>query len=145
MGFKIMSKLPANRLKGTWAISWNQTITISWEVDKNVIISLLPQKIQTMRTKRSNEFVATKVYMENTYDRLDWGFLEYTLQKFGIKRRIRWAPHELCIDSFNACILECKPHGNISSIRNMIRWSDPLRPLPICDSFGVRKQSKVAY
>ncbi|XP_028761232.1 uncharacterized protein LOC114719845 [Neltuma alba] len=84
--FKILTKVLANRFKGVmnYLIRPNQCSFIRGRqgID-NIIIA--QEAIHTMRTKKQADgFVAIKVDMEKAFDRLDWNFIQFTLNSMGL-------------------------------------------------------------
>lgn len=65
--------------------------------------------------------------MEKAYDRVDWDFLLYMLQRMGFRAKwVRWIQE--CISSAKFSVLiNGAPHGYFSAHRG-IRQGDPLSP-----------------
>lgn len=109
--YKTLSKVIANRLRGEMEhlVLPNQFSFIKGRQGCDNII-IVQEAIHSMRTcRRGDGYVAVKVDMEKAYDRLDWGFLEFTLQGLGLNRE------------FIELIMCC-----VSTVTMRVLWQDTL-------------------
>ena len=99
---KIITKIIANWIKRSLdkVIGLHQCSFIPSQHRSNNII-VVQEAIHVMKTKkeRKKSFMAIKVDVKKAYDKLDWDFLEYTLEDMGFKRYL--------VDLIMCCISTC--------------------------------------
>lgn len=127
--YKILSKVITNRLKGEMAhlVLPQQCSFIKGRQGSDNII-IVQEAIHTMRTCRKGDgYVVIKVDMEKAYDRVDWGFLEFTLQRLGLNT----AFIELIMGCVSTTTMRVQWQGTMSTSfkpTKGVRQGDPLSP-----------------
>lgn len=92
----------------------------------NIIIA--QEAIHHMSVKPGRQgYVAFKVDMEKAYDRLDWGFLEKTLQDIGINQSIIGVIMA-CVSITTMSVLGEGANGASFNHSRGVRQGDPLSP-----------------
>jgi hypothetical protein len=78
--------------------------------------------------KSGKECLVLKVDFEKAYDSVDWGFLDYILQRFGFGTKWRaWMRACVCAGNMSV-LINGSPTGEIS-IKRGLKQGDPLAPL----------------
>lgn len=95
-------------------------------IQDNILIA--HENFQSFKCKSgSTGWIAIKLDMEKTYDRLEWGFIFTSLEKLGFSSQwVGWI--KACISSASfSVIVSCVPGDQFYSSRG-IRQGDPLSP-----------------
>ena len=134
--YKIVSKVMANRLKRILPnlISESQS---AFQADKAISDNILVafETLHHMKNQKLKKkgFLALKLDMSKTYDRVEWGFLKKVMEKMGFGEK--WVKLIIeCISTVSYSILvNGEPKGDIKPSRG-IRQGDPLSPylFPLC-------------
>ena len=106
MLYKIISKLLANRLKKViykLVSLWQTAFVPGCKIQENTILA--QEILHAMKKKKGKtSWMALKIDMEKTYDRLEWGFLEKVLHCFGFPSSwIQWVMQ--CVSTMSFSIL----------------------------------------
>ena len=128
--YKLISKTLANRLKVflPLIIIENQSaFTADKLITNNVLIAY--ELMHYLKHKREGKdyFMATKLDMSKTFDRVEWGFIEGVMRKIGFNEE--WISLVMrCISSISySVIINGETFGNIFPSRGL-RQGDPLLP-----------------
>ena len=126
--YKLCSKVLANRLKRILhqIISPNQSVFILERlITNNILVAFEAMHSMDRRMKGKKGYMALKLDMSKAFDRVEWGFLEAMMQKFGFDAK--WI-HLLmtCVNTVSYSILiNGQPYSAITPSRG-IRQGDPL-------------------
>ncbi|WCJ44200.1 RNA-directed DNA polymerase (reverse transcriptase)-related family protein [Euphorbia peplus] len=129
VSYKIITKIIANRLKPlmpSMVLPHQTSFVVGRNITDNIIIA--QEAIHSMRNKTGrNGWMALKVDLEKAYDRLNWDFLDDTLQEAGIPQRLSKLIM-FCVSSSSLQVLwNGTPTEPIFPTRG-IRQGDPLSP-----------------
>uniref|UniRef100_A0A803P924 Reverse transcriptase domain-containing protein n=1 Tax=Cannabis sativa TaxID=3483 RepID=A0A803P924_CANSA len=128
--YKIASKVVANRMKNVlnYAISETQSAFVSGRlISDNIMVAFEVMHYLKRKTNGRKGYMALKLDMSKAYDRVEWGFLEATLQVMGFSDR--WIGLTLsCVNSVQYHVINSgQKLGPITPTRG-IRQGCPLSP-----------------
>lgn len=128
--YKIISKVLANRLKGTLPllISPNQSAFIPGRLIMDNILAAY-ETLHTMHTRMWGKegFMAVKLDMSKAYDRVEWRFLEAVMRRMGFMER--WIHLiMMCVRSVNYAVLVNGNPGEHFYPSRGLRQGDPISP-----------------
>lgn len=126
--YKIISKVLANRLKQVTdpIISDTQSAFIPGRlIIDNIMVAYELMHFMKRKTKGKQGWMALKLDMSKTYNRVEWGFLEVVLKKMGFNNQIT-KMFMTCISAVNYQISHAgRKFGSINPTRGL-RQGDPL-------------------
>jgi hypothetical protein len=128
--YKIIAKVVANRLKKVLPqiISLYQNAFFPGRlITDNILVAFEALRSMNVRKKGKEGYMALKLDMSKTYDRMKWTFLEEMMRKMGFAPR--WIGIiMICVKTVSYSILiNGKPYGHIKPTRGL-HQADPLSP-----------------
>ncbi|OMO87766.1 reverse transcriptase [Corchorus capsularis] len=128
--YKIISKILTNRLKPYMdsIITQEQGAFVGErQIQDNILIASEAFHYLKLKKKGQKYYMGLKLDMNKAYDRVEWGFLEAILEKFGFCQKwIKWIMECLSTVSYTLVIND-KPSGSIIPSRGL-RQGDPISP-----------------
>ncbi|MCH79404.1 LINE-1 reverse transcriptase like [Trifolium medium] len=136
--YKLIAKVLANRLAKVMnsIIAPTQSAFLK---GRNLVDGVLViNEVVDLAKKTGKECMVFKVDFEKAYDSVDWGFLEYMLQRFGFcDKWIKWI--RACVFAGNLSILVNGSPTAEFNIQRGLKQGDPLAPflfLLVAEGFG---------
>ena len=128
--YKIFSKVLANRLKKILPltiIKHQSTFKKNRLITNNILVAFKSLHCMKNQVSEDTGFMAIKLDISTTYDRIEWVYLENIMRKMGFCEQ--WIRLIMaCVQSMTYSILvNGEPHGLIHPIRG-IRQGDSLSP-----------------
>jgi hypothetical protein len=126
--YKIIAKVLANRLKKVlpFIISHNQSAFVLRRlITNNVLVAFEALHTMDGRMSGKNGFMALKLDMSKSYDRIEWDYLEAIMKKLGFAKK--WIKLlMMCVRTVSYSVLvNGQPYGPILPTQG-IRQRDPL-------------------
>jgi hypothetical protein len=126
--YKLLAKVLASRLAKVIGNLIANTQTAFLKGRQLVEGVVVVNEVIDMAKKMGKECLILKVDFEKAYDLVDWGFLDFMLQKFGFGCKWR-AWMRACVCAGNMSVLvNGSPTGEIN-IKRGLKQGDPLAPL----------------